>query len=489
MILSLLLPSALAVSPSLFGAPVTVTPLGGYGTDVKTGDFNGDGAPDISIATSADLASPDRGRLFDLELSLTDGSGGFTPSVSTTPLVSGWTMVTDVGDLDGDGLADLVAGHFGGFSVFFSDGLALTGEVDYPGPHVGPVELGDMDGDGDLDLVTLDDTAEVHVYENDGLGGFTLAQAIVTSAGPVVDSEWDSLDLRDLDGDGALDLVLVIANNMWLGVDPLAVFLGDGAGGVDPTAYTGPSGGAATVEVYDLALGDLDNDGRVDLLFGGGGYEVYTIPWDGGYAPTSSWPIASMYAWSWVLAGDIDGDGDDDAVGTTGNTLSALVQDGGLLTDPGETWLYATWTNFVVADDGFELVDMNGDGCADLVTWVLDAGATILPATSAACTGAPPTTWTGGSGGDTGGGDTGGGDTGTVDTGTVDTGAADTGTADTSAEDTADPSYPPVDTSSAPPPSGTVSGCGVTSPQGASLLGLAGVVGLIARRRRGWTSR
>ena len=222
----LVLAPAFAASPSWFGAVVVVTPEVGWGADVKTGDLNADGLPDILVTAAMGSAWYDADRPFDLELSLSDGAGGFTFESVPTALASGYTMVSDVADLDGDGDADVVVGHADGFSVFFSDGTTLATETDYSGARVGPVELGDVDADGDADLLTLDDNGDLCLWINDGAGAFTLAQALPTGAGVVYDFDWDSIDLVDLDGDGALDVVVTIADAVVGGVDPIAAWLG-----------------------------------------------------------------------------------------------------------------------------------------------------------------------------------------------------------------------------------------------------------------------
>jgi hypothetical protein len=373
-----------------FGAPVAITPTSGMAADLKTGDFNGDGLPDVSVSTSPSGSWKDGDRPFNIELSLTDGAGGFTPVSVPTALLSGYTLVTDVADLDGDGDADLVAAHSGGVSVFFSDGTTLATQVDYTGLRVGAVELGDVDGDGDSDLLALDDNGDLNLWANDGRGNFSLVQALPAGGGFVLDYEWDSIDLVDLDLDGALDVVVLIAEGTFLGVDPMVAYLNDGAGTFDTTAWsTGPT------PPYDIALGDIDGEGHVDIVYAGMTTPtIESIAWDSGYGAVTSWPISS-YGYQWVLTGDVDGDGDTDAVGTVGFDVGVSLQDAGALVDQGVAYPMATTMGWLSANDAIELVDMNGDGCADVVAALYGVGTSILPATGPNCTGDAPKAWTG----------------------------------------------------------------------------------------------
>lgn len=455
---------ASAASSTPFGEPVAVTPQGDWGADLKTGDFNADGLPDISVSVGAASSWKDADRPFHLELSLSDGTGGFTHALVPTTMQSGYTLVTDVADLDGDGDADLVAAHAGGFTVFFSDGETLSTSTEYAGARVGPVELGDVDDDGDVDLLTLDDHGDLGLWINDGHGGFTLAQTLPTAGGPVYDYEWDSLDLVDLDGDGAQDLVVTLADPVVAEAGPLTVFLGDGAGRLDPAAYTVGTGLPYPGGVYDLDVGDIDGDGRIDMVFAGMKADVLSIPWDGGFGAVERWPIDS-YAYNWVLTGDVDGDGDLDVVGTVGFDLGVLLQDGGELLDSGPDQALAQTSGWAVANDAIELADMNGDGCEDLVAHLYGLGVNISPATSDGCTGAAPTAW--GEAPDTGT------DTGAEDTGSLDTGADDLGGEDTAAAGMGDD-----------PPEPPTLVCSATGVRSSSLLWLAlAGLGLVRRRR------
>lgn len=451
----------LAATPAVFGPPITVTPHEGWAGDLKTGDVNGDGLLDVSVSVGEDTSWKWADRPFGIELSLSNGAGGFDHVTVSAELYSGYSLVTDVADLDGDGLADLVAGHSDGVSIFFSDGSTLATQEDLGGPRVGAVELGDVDGDGDADLLTLDDDGELGVWHNDGDGGFTLVQSVPTGAGNVYDHEWDSIDLVDLDGDGSLDALVNLAEQSTDGLGPVLALLGDGTGQLDagsPYPWADPTYGWG---VYDLDVGDIDSDGRVDMVYAGLHANVNSVPWDGGFGALVSWPMDS-YAYNWVLTGDVDGDGDLDVIGTVGFGVGVLLQESGALVDSGVDYAMAETSGWAVANDAIELVDINGDGCADVVAHLYDLGTTILPATGAGCDGATPSAWSGATEPDPE----------PEDTGTIDPGEGDTGDGEAEA--------PVDDEDREEPPSAGCSAVGV----GASLPGLLALSLLGLRRRR-----
>ena len=157
-------------------------------------------------------------------------------------------------------------------------------------------------------------------------------------------------------------------------------------------------------------------------------------------------------------------------MGTAGFDIGVLLQEGGVLVDQGAVYPMQTTCGWAVANDGIELADMNGDGCADVVAASYGVGAVILPATGPACTGATPVAWS--SGTDTG-------DTGTADTGTADTAIEDSG-ADTGSGDSGD--------------TGTIRGrCACKGGRDAGVFmvpfGLFGLGTALLRRRGGGRSR
>jgi hypothetical protein len=225
--------------------------------DTQTGavelvDVDGDGDLDLVCGNL------DQDRLY-----LNDGRGTFTDVTAGRMPVSGApTNCVVAGDVDGDRDADLVLATDGPTRLYLNDGTGRFTDAT-PGRLAGEnvrVALGDVDGDGDLDLLCANEGQD-RLYLNDGTGTFTDATA---SHMPADSHANYSLALGDVDGDRDLDVVF--GNNDTLGDRRNFLYLNDGTGTfTDVTASRMPVDAEYT---QDVALGDVDGDGDLDLLTG-----------------------------------------------------------------------------------------------------------------------------------------------------------------------------------------------------------------------------
>jgi uncharacterized repeat protein (TIGR01451 family) len=191
--------------------------------------------------------------------------GTFSPESSWTPDASEGTVGVTLGDVDGDGDLDLVCANDNWSndqpnSIYLNDCGAFPSEPSYlVGPLGGnsSVALGDVDGDGDLDLVCGNDEQSSTLYLNQG----QLFSPFPAWSSPSADRT-ESIALGDVDGDGDLDLV---CGNPAIGSVDFGNTLYLGEKGVfsrDHVWMSAPNG------AQSVALGDVDRDGDLDLVFG-----------------------------------------------------------------------------------------------------------------------------------------------------------------------------------------------------------------------------
>ncbi len=212
-----------------------------------------------------------------------------------------------VGDLNGDGLPDIVLGkgrHWPLFSrVLLNDGHGgfIASNLGMSPGRTYSAALADVEGDGHLDIVVSNDAPDRKlVYRNDGKGHFT-------EFGTFGDPKWTTryVTLADLNGDGYPDIVVANRGDYPASVAPSYVCLNDGKGHF-PDCQPLPTESATSI-----VAADFDGDGALDLFVPhrDGGQSILLWNDGKGHFPTST-KVGAAKAWIRMgAAGDLDGDG------------------------------------------------------------------------------------------------------------------------------------------------------------------------------------
>jgi uncharacterized repeat protein (TIGR03803 family) len=188
------------------------------------------------------------------------------------------TLIT-AGDLDGDGIDDLIGIWPGQGGVWVK--YSATGAWAKLSSTARDISSGDMNGDGRVDLVATWDGQGV--YYRNSIGG-----AWVKMATPA-----EQVTAGDLDGDGKADLI---------GIWPAQ-------GGVWVKYSQSGSWAKLSTTAIDIACNDMNGDGRDDLVATWDGQGVYYRNSLGG-----AWVMMATPA-TLVTAGDLDGDNKADVIG------------------------------------------------------------------------------------------------------------------------------------------------------------------------------
>ncbi|HCS48536.1 MAG TPA: hypothetical protein DIW61_09885 [Candidatus Aminicenantes bacterium] len=273
-----------------------------------------------------------------------------------------------VGDIDGDGILDIVTANAGGdnITILLGDGRggfrAAPGSPFALGPKPHQIALGDANRDGRLDLaITEHDSHDVRVFLARGDGSFGPAAgspfAALTSGRP----HNHGLVFADVDGDGSLDLGTSNQND-----HSVSVLLGDGRGGFRASPGSPFRVGRAP---YPLAAGEMNGDGKIDLVTPDVGSNTITVlagDGSGRFAAAAGSPYAVAFRPYAVALGDLNSDRRPDIVAAHDDITLLTV----LLNDGRGRFRPALGSPVDIGERGGEVVlaDFDHDGHLDLAT-------------------------------------------------------------------------------------------------------------------------
>ena len=231
---------------------------GSYPTSVAAGDLDGDGKPDLAVTN-----------LLNNSVSLflntsTVGNINFAPRVDFSSAT--FPISVGIGDIDGDGKPDIVTANNSSATITVLQNLSTSGNLNFSsalsrttGSSPRSVSLGDIDGDGKAEIVVANTTgSSVSVFRNlSTTGSINLSAKVdfVTGSSP------QSVSLGDIDGDGKTDLTVCNQNS-----STVSVFRNTSSIGViNSGSFAGKVDFSTNSSPQTVRAGDLDLDGKPDI--------------------------------------------------------------------------------------------------------------------------------------------------------------------------------------------------------------------------------
>jgi len=307
--------------------------------DLVVNDLDGDGDLDLVA-----------GGLYNLVWYENDGWAHFEKhTINLDAKEAQQVLVTD---LDGDGHKDLVVADMGtNRIIYYHNNGDLTWDRLFLHSNTGGVSglaVGDMDGDGDLDLACAAFTAnKVYWLRNDGGFAFTQIDIATGMTGAT------RIVMNDLDDDGDLDVVAAMQT-----AGAIRLFRNNGSGAFTNELLL------TTSTPRSLKLADVDQNGRMDLVYAGSGGAGYLR--NNGTTFTQQ-QITGYSGLRGLGFADLTGDGYNDLIMADYTedriTWSGLNPQTGLYQGMGSGTL-DTWLNYASIVHG---ADFDGDGVNDVL--------------------------------------------------------------------------------------------------------------------------
>jgi hypothetical protein len=278
--------------------------------DIQLADLNGDGLPDAAVVNAqSDTLSVFLGR----------GDGTFANATTYNSRRQPFGLA--IADVDRNGIPDIVTANRSDDSVSVYSGNGSGGfasPVTYAvAGNPFDVAITDINHDGYADIVTAGmniTQSAVSVLFGRSSGGFAAVQAFNAGGFPS-----ESVSAADINSDGFSDVILGVPGGL------VNVLYGSASGLSAPQSFT------AGVQPYSIDVGDVNGDGRLDLVAAGAntGHISVLLAEESGFADPVEFELSNLGDTHRILVADVTSDGHLDVLASTNAFgLAVFIGDG-----------------------------------------------------------------------------------------------------------------------------------------------------------------
>jgi hypothetical protein len=306
----------------------SVGPLNAETKSINSVDFDGDGKPDLAIINTMDT------NISILRNMGSPGQVSFGPIfLLETGYESGPTSLA-TGDFDGDGKTDIAVLNSAGGRIAVFRNTSIPGTLSFAPPiylgafaqvNFNGIAVADFNGDGKPEICALDAAnTVVYIYQNQSLPGILSFAAQINYP---TTANSNSIVTGDIDGDGLPDIIYSD-----LGSGTFSVMRNQSSGSnisFGPSVVTNLPSGSSTLQTYNLAIGDLDGDGKPDVSIstGTGVLVSKNISSAGNisFSPAIGFSMPYGYNTNHIAVGDLNSDGKPDLAVISENSSNVTI--------------------------------------------------------------------------------------------------------------------------------------------------------------------
>jgi hypothetical protein len=363
--------------------PYVNIPVGSWPEAVTIGDVNGDGRSDVVMTTSS-YSDPDNDyRIF---VFLQNSSGGLNLPIK---LPAGNGESVDVGDVNNDGRDDVVVTAADSIGVFYQNNSGtLDSMITYPSTHTSfsntyKVKIADLNNDGRFDVVCIDwgtQSQAVEIFHQNQNG--TLDSPVTYT---VLHGGYDDLDVGDINNDGRTDIIVM--SGQGYEYNNIGILLQNQNGTFADPVYYDLGENELT---RGVAVGDVNGDSLQDIIVTYGGNSpnskigIFLQNAGGTLNPAVSFESYDIP--EPVVIADVNNDARKDILVAHGGWMALGVylqgSDGALMPEELYPISYASHYN----PQGLAVGDINGDGFNDIVIADYNNGLVVLYNIETPCT-------------------------------------------------------------------------------------------------------